>query len=262
MTDEEFLAYLKYIDTNFYFDAYFAQKSGKPLFSKLMPVSWLEGKQVLEVGCGLGAHTEMLCRYGAKVTSIDLSPTSINTTKRRLALKGLDAKVMEADAENLPFANESFDYVWSWGVIHHSPDTVKCAQEITRVLKPGGRLGIMLYHRNSLYNWINVIFRYGIMKGELIKSSIQDLHNRYTDGKEKEGAPLSKYYTRRAIRDALFPGMVFSKQKCFEQKHAMSFFVPGKYRRKWENMIPDAAYTWLWSRLGFLIYSEAYKSSE
>lgn len=259
MPDGDFLAYLDEIDRNFLADAYFAQPRGRPLFSGLMPVAWLAGKRVLEVGCGLGAHTEMLCRAGAVVTAVDLSPTSVEVTRRRLALKGLTAEVREADAEALPFADGSFDGVWSWGVIHHSPDTVACAREITRVLRPGGWMGIMLYHRYSFYNWINVIFRYGILRGRLLRMSVQELHNRYTDGKEKEGAPLSKYYTRREIRDDLFPGVRITRQHCYEQKHAVSFFVPARWRRKWERMIPDTFYTWLWARLGFLVFSEGYK---
>ena len=260
-SDDQFLFYLEKIDENFYADAYFAQKRGAPLFSALMPVNWLKGKKVLEVGCGLGAHTEMLCRYGADVTSVDLSPTSIEVTKRRLALKNLEAEVMEADAENLPFPSNHFDYVWSWGVIHHSPNTVACAQEITRVMKPGARIGIMLYHRNSLYNWVNVVFRYGLLKGQLLTMSVQELHNRYTDGKEKEGAPLSKYYTGKAVREELFPALNIERQRCYEQKHAVSFIVPARWRRGFEKLIPDVLYTWFFSRLGFLILSEGYLPS-
>lgn len=262
MSDADFLAYLEAIDRNFLADAYFAQRRGRPLFSGLMPVARLAGRRVLEVGCGLGAHTEMLCRAGAVVTAVDLSPTSVEVTRRRLALKGLIAEVREADAEALPFADGSFDGVWSWGVIHHSPDTVACAREITRVLRPGGWLGIMLYNRRSFYNWINVIFRYGILRGQLLRMSVQELHNRYTDGKEKDGAPLSKYYTRREIRERLFPDLRITRQRCFEQKHAVSFIVHARWRRKCERMIPDELYTWLWTRWGFLLFSEGHKPDD
>ena len=259
MSDEAFLTYIDRIDANFREDAYFAQKRKAPLFSGLMPVAWLKDKRVLEVGCGLGAHTEMLCRAGADVTAIDLSPTSVETTRRRLALKGLRGEIREADAEALPFPDEHFDYVWSWGVIHHSPNTVACAHEIARVLRCGGRFGVMLYHRHSMYNWINVIFRYGVLQGQLLRKNVQELHNRYTDGKESEGAPLSKYYTRRAIRAELFPQLQITRQRCFEQKHAVTFFVPPRWRRKAQRLIPDRLYTRLWSRFGFLVFSEGYR---
>ena len=77
-----------------------------------------------------------------------------------------------------------FDVVWSWGVIHHG-QIQKCCKEIERVLKKEGKLFSMLYNRNSMYNWVNVILRYGILQGKLFKMSIQELHNRYTDGKKK-----------------------------------------------------------------------------
>lgn len=256
--DQELIVLLDKLDRNFMSDGYFAQLRGASLFSSLLPGD-LAGKRVLEIGCGLGAHTEALCRLGALVTSIDLAPMSTKVNTRRLALKGLVAKVMEADAEHLPFADSHFDYVWSWGVIHHSPDTMQCAREIARVLKPGGGLGIMLYHRNSLYNWINVVFRYGILRGKLLTTSMQDLHNRYTDGKAQEGAPLSKYYTAREVREELFPGFEISQQIAFEQKRAFSFFVPVSYRRRFEEMIPDGFYTRIWSKLGFLIFTEGRK---
>lgn len=258
ISDEDLLALLDKFDRNFERDGYFAQLRGGALFTSLLPRS-LAGKKVLEIGCGLGAHTEALCRLGAQVTSIDLAPMSIKITQRRLTLKGLSAEMMEADAENLPFADGYFDYVWSWGVIHHSPNTIQCAREIARVLKLGGGLGIMLYNRNSLYNWINVVLRYGILRGKLLSMSMQDLHNRYTDGKAQTGAPLSKYYTAREIRKELFPGFEVSRQIAFEQKRAFSFFVPVCYRRRFEEMIPDSLYTWMWSKLGFLIFTEGRK---
>ena len=256
--DQELIALLDKFDRNFMRDGYFAQPRGGALFSGLLPIN-LSGKKVLEIGCGLGAHTEALCRLGAQVTSIDLAPMSIKITQRRLALKGLIAEVMEADAENLPFADGDFDYIWSWGVIHHSPNTIKCAREIARILKPGGGLGIMLYNRSSLYNWVNVVLRYGILRGKLLSMSMQDLHNRYTDGKALTGAPLSKYYTAREIREELFPGFVISRQIAFEQKRAVSFWIPARYRRRFEEFIPDNLYTYLWSKLGFLVFTEGQK---
>lgn len=258
-SDAEYIAYLDELDKSFQRQAYFAQGRGQPLFSGLMPVSELSGKKVLEIGCGLGAHSEMLARAGAELTSIDLSPVSVEATKRRFALKNLKGNIQVADAENLPFTDESFDYVWSWGVIHHSPNTVKCAQEITRVLKPGGQLGIMLYHRNSLYNWVNVIFRFGVLKGKLLKHSIQELHNLYTDGRYIGGAPLSKYYSRRVVKQILFPELKVDHQIAFEQKKAMSFIVPAKYREKFESLIPDSLYTFIFKRLGFLLFTTATK---
>ena len=117
----------------------------------------------------------------------------------------------------------------------------------------------MLYNKNSLYNWINVILRYGVLRGKLFKMSFQDLKNRYTDGKLDKGAPLSKYYTRKEIRNNLFPDLQIISQNCYEQKHAVSFWVPKNFRRKFENIIPNNIYTFLWKRLGFLLFTIAKK---
>lgn len=209
-------------DKNFYLDAYFGQRRGSPLFSDLISKD-IAGKKVLEIGCGLGAHTEALIKMGAKVTAVDIAPRSVEITKRRLKLKGLEAKVIEADAEKLPFKNNCFDFIWSWGVIHHSPNTIQCGKEISRVLKLNGEVAIMLYNKNSFYNWFNVIFRYGILKGKLFTHTLQELHNRYTDGKAINGAPLSKYYSKKEIHLNILPDFCIYKQICFEKKHAFSF---------------------------------------
>jgi ubiquinone/menaquinone biosynthesis C-methylase UbiE len=259
MNDDDFLNYLEGVDRNFDHDAYFAHVRDEPMFSRLMPIDWLPGKKVLEVGCGLGTHSEILCRAGAVLAAVDLSPTSVEVTQRRLSLKGFHAEVSEADAERLPFESQSFDYVWSWGVIHHSPDTIVCAKEISRILKPGGRLGIMIYNKNSMFNWINVILGYGVFRGKLLAMGVQELRNRYTDGKEVGGAPLVKYFTRKIIRTQLFPELEIVRQTAFEQKKAVSFFLPIRWRRNFERMIPDGLYTWIWSRLGFLIFTEGRK---
>ncbi len=109
-------------------------------FDKLIPFDSLRGKRVLEVGCGMGLHTELMVRAGADVTSIDLSPVSVELTTRRLELRGLHAEVLEADAEEQPFNDNSFDFVWSWGVIHHSSRTGRAAREIARVTRPSGNV--------------------------------------------------------------------------------------------------------------------------
>lgn len=254
LDDNSFRKYLDYIDKNFAADGYFAQKRGDRLFSSLLPKD-LRGKKVLEVGCGLGGHSEQLCNLGADLTAIDLAPMSITFTRRRLSLKKLKADVIEADCEQLPFDDNTFDFIWSWGVIHHSPNTKKCADEITRVLKPGGELRIMLYNQVSLYAWLNVFLRYGILRGKFFTHSFQDLKNRYTDGKSENGAPLSKYYSSKQIRKYLFPKLDFDLQVAFEQKHAATFWLPSRFQRAAQTFISDRLYTFIWRRFGFLLFS-------
>src|ERR1017187_7366735 len=95
--------------------------------------SELRGARVLEIGCGMGLHTQTMAAAGAEVTAIDLTSTAVEATFRRLALRGLRAHVLQCDAENLPFMAGAFDFVWSWGVIHHSSRTARIVREIGQI---------------------------------------------------------------------------------------------------------------------------------
>lgn len=122
-------------------------------------------KKVLEVGCGCGTDLLQFARAGGKVYGVDLSPNSVNLVRRRFAVYRLRAEVMEADAENLPFPDEQFDLVYSWGVLHHTPEPLRAIKEIYRVLKPSGSIRIMVYNRIS---WIalKVYLQHGLLAGK------------------------------------------------------------------------------------------------
>jgi ubiquinone/menaquinone biosynthesis C-methylase UbiE len=107
------------------------------------------GKRVLEVGVGAATDFINWVRHGAIATGVDLTEQGVELAKERLALEGLAAEVRQADAERLPFSGESFDIVYSWGVLHHTPDTPRAVAEVHRVLKPGGTALVMLYHATS-----------------------------------------------------------------------------------------------------------------
>ena len=109
------------------------------------------GRRVLEIGCGAGADLMRFAQAGARATGVDLSPASVDLTRRRLEAFGLSADVRVADAEGLPFADASFDLVYSWGVLHHTPETARAVAEVFRVLVEGGSARIMLYHRRSIF---------------------------------------------------------------------------------------------------------------
>src|ERR1044072_4053619 len=109
------------------------------------------GLKVLEIGCGVGTDGAQFARAGADYTGVDLTEAAIELARKRFELSGLPGKFQVADAENLDFADESFDLVYSHGVLHHTPDTARAVREIHRVLRPGGKAVVMLYHRNS-YN--------------------------------------------------------------------------------------------------------------
>jgi ubiquinone/menaquinone biosynthesis C-methylase UbiE len=116
----------------------------------------LEGKDVLEIGFGMGTDHLSLARQGANLHGIDLTPRNREVVERRFELYGESTTAITGDAENLPYPDNSFDFVYSFGVIHHSPDTERIISEIHRVLRPGGRCWITVYNRNSAFFWWSV----------------------------------------------------------------------------------------------------------
>lgn len=127
------------------------------------------GKRVLEIGVGMGADFLRWARAGAVATGVDLTERAVELTRDRLAKEGLEADVRVADAEALPFADGQFDIVYSWGVLHHTPDPGRAILEAQRVLSPGGSLKLMLYHRHSwvaLAAWV----RFSLLRGRPLVS--------------------------------------------------------------------------------------------
>lgn len=110
------------------------------------------GKRLLEIGVGLGTDFVRFVRAGAVATGVDLTEHAVQLVRRRLELEGLAAEVRTADAESLPFEDAAFDRVYSWGVLHHTPNTAKSVAEALRVLRPGGEACVMLYARHS---WVS-----------------------------------------------------------------------------------------------------------
>jgi ubiquinone/menaquinone biosynthesis C-methylase UbiE len=114
------------------------------------------GLRVLEIGCGCGSEAERFARAGAHYTAVDLTNAAVSITQRRFELANLKGRFVQGDAENLPFADGSFDLVYSHGVLHHTPDTPQTIREVHRVLSPGGRAVIMLYFRDSFNYRVNL----------------------------------------------------------------------------------------------------------
>lgn len=139
-----------------------ARYSIEPYIFDFARFSEVRDKSVLEIGVGMGADHEQLARNNpARLCGIDLTKRAIEYTSKRLALSGLQSELQIADAEKLPFPDNVFDIVYSWGVLHHSPSPQRAFQEIARVLKPGGIARIMIYHKNSITGFL-LWARYGL----------------------------------------------------------------------------------------------------
>jgi len=237
------------------------------------------GLKVLEIGCGLGTDGAQFAEAGADYTGVDLTDAAVELARKRFELFGLSGKFQTADAENLDFADESFDLVYSHGVLHHTPETQKAIDEIHRVLSPGGRAVIMLYHRDS-YNYrvnISILRRAGArllnwepgvklvhrMTGEPLDSlrqhakllktekqsylSSEEFLSQNTDG---AGNPLARVYSRIEAR-ALF--------KNFSDVTLKAYFLNKRWLPVIGNILPRSLESRLASRWGWHLWIYATK---
>ncbi len=206
----------------------------------------LVGKRVLEIGSGAGAHSCLFKRRGAIVISVDLTPDRAISTARKLALtRGQGpARAYQADAENLPFADESFDIVYSNGVLHHSEDTTRCVAEVHRVLRRGGRAVIMLYSRHSANYWLSIVPR-GILSGEIFRRPEAEWVGRVTEGTPKFGStrnPITRVYSAQAM-NALFADFSIESLRKFSFQFD-NFALPRLTQAR----------DWLLHKLGYIPY--------
>jgi SAM-dependent methyltransferase len=238
------------VERRFLAEAWFAQAPGAPPFSDLIPFDELRGKDVLEIGCGTGVHARLLADAGARVTAVDLTPTAIELTKQRLEVAGLEADVREADAESLPFADASFDFVWSWGVIHHSESTDRVIAEIARVLRPGGRVALMVYHRTSVTFWVDYVLHRGVLRGGLLRESPDELANRWSDG------VIARHYTRGRLSAGLEPWFDDVETQVMGQI-AEAVPLPRRLRRFVAPVVPRGAQEALLRRYGWFLFATA-----
>jgi len=188
-------------------------------------------RDVLEAGCGIATDGAQFARSGARYTGIDFSPSALRHAQARFRMEGLDGQFVQGSILELPFETKSFDLVYSMGVIHHIPETEQAVSEFHRVLRPGGRAIVMVYHRDSFnYRFTVMVVRRGLasllivpeadrligrITGEppdvlLAHHSLLKQHgprylldrqlflNNNTDG---PGNPLSKVYSRAQARE-------------------------------------------------------------
>src|SRR6195256_1621874 len=237
------------------------------------------GLRVLEIGCGMGTDGAQFAQAGAHYAGIDLTEAAIELARKRFELSGLEGEFRVADAEKLDFADNSFDRVYSHGVLHHTPDTARAVREIYRVLKPGGRAIVMLYHRGS-YNYrigirvrrrggprlleseggIKIVNR---LTGEPMESlrdharllkagrnghlASDEFLSQSTDG---AGNPLARVYSRRQARE-LFGG--------FREVELRAYFLNKRFIPLIGKFLPRAIESALASRWGWHLWIYATK---
>ena len=222
-----------------------------PWMSEVMGFSDVAGTRLLEVGCGMGTDLLQFARGGAGVTGVDLTPRSVETSRHHLKLYGQTGDFALTDAETLPFAEESFDVVYSNGVLHHTPDTAGAVREIHRVLRPGGLARVMLYHRRSWNYWVEIMLHRGLLRGQFFRGqSAEDIMSRYVEVNEGEGRPLVKVYSRSQARK-LF-SMFSEVQTQVRQLTKGDFYFLG-------SLVPQSVLNVLGRRIGWNVIISARK---
>jgi SAM-dependent methyltransferase len=164
------------------------------------------GRRVLEIGPGLGTDHAQFARAGAHTYAIDLTATHLQLTRQRFEIEGLVTRLTRGDAERLPFRDAGFDAVYSFGVLHHTPDTGRAVREVWRVLRPGGIAIVSLYHRHSAFHWVATVLCRGVRHRELWTRGYRRLLADVEQGARETGAaPLVQVLSRRQCR-RLFAG--------------------------------------------------------
>jgi ubiquinone/menaquinone biosynthesis C-methylase UbiE len=173
-----------------------------PWLVELILFPSFSGKRVLELGCGAGYDAYQFCRNGADYTGIDIAPENPERVKKYLSFYGYAPKLTEGDAENLPFEDESFEVVFSNGVLHHTPDIEKSLDEAHPVLGHHGEFYVIVYHKNSIFYWIALLLYDHLLRLGFIKRGFKERLSmiEYTTSNE---LPLVNVYTRRGLKRML-----------------------------------------------------------
>ena len=253
--EEGTLEWFKALDSEFWSISQEFAHPGYPHcrpFSALINYNELAGKKVLEIGCGMGAQALVFAEAGAIVTAVDLTERAVKMSNLRFKLFGIrNAQAQQADAERLPFPDGEFDFVWSWGVIHHSSHTDDIVKEIHRVLKDNGTAKIMIYHKNSTRYYIHGLY-HGIFLLKFLKHrSLYAVNMTFTDGY------VARHYTRREARK-LFNAFKDTRTWVMDAGAPSLIFGWGRISRLWPKAFAPIN-QWINRRWGWFLFIEAQK---
>jgi SAM-dependent methyltransferase len=153
-----------------------------------------KGKRLLEIGLGQGADSEQLIRRGARWSGLDITPEAVGRLRMRAAIRDLPIEDLKVgSALDIPYDDRSFDIVFSHGVLHHIPDIARAQAEIARVLRPNGKLIIMVYARYSLNYQVAIRFirRAGLLAISLLGVNLGGIYEQHRQNARAVG--LLKY---------------------------------------------------------------------
>jgi len=229
----------------------------KEPFDKMINEKELSKKNVLEVGVGSGSHASLLSKYSKNFTGIDITEEAIKNTKRRFEIMKLYGNLIQMNAEKMDFPDSYFDFVWSWGVIHHSANTNDIIYEIGRVLKPQGRAVIMVYHRSFLFYYIIMLLK-GMFNGNFFKNfSIHKTVQLNTDG------AIARYYSIKEWNDLVKDNFNVRSIKVYGQHADLIPLPAGRVKKFIAKMIPTFIMKFINTNLrqGYFLVSEIEKKN-
>lgn len=247
----------KRVGTREYFDEvetrrYFVQPH-IPRFAKFD--QW-KGRRVLEIGCGIGTDTINFARHGAQVTAVELSEESLEVAKRRSEVYGLqDIKFYLGDAEELEkfLPLEPYDLVYSFGVIHHTPNPEAVVEQIRRYVSPQGTVKIMVYNR---YSWkvLRILLTYGL--GQFWK--LEELVAQHSEA--QTGCPVTYTFRKQEAR-SLLESCGFRVTEMWVDHifpYRVQDYVQYRYVKAWPfRLIPSRLFRWLERHIGAHLYITA-----
>lgn len=211
-------------------------------------------KKVLEIGCGIGTDTINFARAGAKVVAIDLSEKSIEIAKKRAKVFGVDKLIdfrigSAENLEDLLLSNEKFDLIYSFGVIHHTPNPENVYSKICRFLNEGGECRLMVYHKMS-WKVLEILFKSKNYFFEDIDKSIA----KYSEA--QAGCPVTFSYTKKEFISLLAKYGI--KTDKIYVRHIfpwnIEMYIKGQYEKKWYwKLVPNLFFDLLQKNFGWHI---------
>ena len=207
-----------------------------------------EGKDVLEIGCGIGTDSVNFARNGANLTIVELSTESMRITKNRFELEGLTANFINGNAEELEQLlppEKKFDLIYSFGVIHHTPHPEQVIQALSHRFKDGGELRLMVYAR---YSW--KIWWIYLLYGWREPWNWKRLASKYSEA--QIGSLVSYIYSYREARELLKGFQIDRMEKDHIFPYRIADYIQYNYVVEWYfRWMPRSWFQWLERRLGW-----------
>ncbi|WP_441280074.1 class I SAM-dependent methyltransferase [Bradyrhizobium sp. 63_E2_N1_3] len=233
---------------------HFRDSVEQPWLGEVFPFTETQGRRVLEIGFGPGFDALKFLQSGADYSGIDITPENVDRTKKHLGFFGFEPDVSQGNAEDLPYPDASFDIVYSNGVLHHIPSLPDALKEIRRVLKPGGKMTILMYHRYSVF-YLGVLLTH-FASGRIFRETLSDRRSRIEATAASNAKPIVNVYSKAEL-SAVLERSGF-KIKRIEVRKCTPDDVPGaRILRPLLRLVPQPVYDAVGRFAGWYIIATA-----